>query len=418
MTRLNPCELEIDLFCNGIKIHESCNLESDARLFARTRAGLGSGLELMIPGDLKDIWMNVPVEEDFVQNTPYFLKKTSTGYIVWDSRENINYPVMIPPTPDWYNQKTYRGNPMSMVGVLQGTYLGIYIANSCMFWHPKVAMNCKFCTTGLNVGVNEIVNKDVEEVVEVCRTAKERSGVTFVHFNSGWQGGKGVEIVAPYIKAIREKVGLFTGVQLVPEPKETLWKYDWLIDLGANHFSFCYEFHNPQYFRDLLPGKEKYLSREAFFNAMEYTSRKLGKGKVSGEIIAGVEPLEDTLQAIDYITSVGAFPTVCIFRPVIGSDMEHYPTPSFEDMRKVYTHLYHSMRKNGLPMGIVPNIEVSLVVNPDDTRFLAPRTLSWHLYEWKLKIMKLAARPIISSVLRPSKAKTDLDSMEQYRPKE
>ncbi|HDS31185.1 MAG TPA: hypothetical protein ENN67_09095, partial [Firmicutes bacterium] len=69
--KLNPCELEIDLFCKGIKIDPSCTLESDARLFARTRAGLGSGLELIIPGDLKDIWMNIPVEEDFVQNTPY-----------------------------------------------------------------------------------------------------------------------------------------------------------------------------------------------------------------------------------------------------------------------------------------------------------------------------------------------------------
>ena len=38
--------------------------------------------------------------------------------------------------------------------------------------------------------------------------------------------------------------------------------------------------------------------------------------------------LEDSLsgiEGIDYITSVGAFPTVCIFRPVIGSDLEHEP---------------------------------------------------------------------------------------------
>ena len=49
----DPCELEIDLFCKGIKIDESCTLESDARLFARTRAGLGTGLELIVPGDLK-----------------------------------------------------------------------------------------------------------------------------------------------------------------------------------------------------------------------------------------------------------------------------------------------------------------------------------------------------------------------------
>ena len=61
----------------------------------------------------------------------------------------------------------------------------------------------------------------------------------------------------------------------------------------------------------------------------------MGKGRNSGEIVAGNEPIDDTLRAIDYITSAGAFPTVCIFRPVIGSDLEHHPSPRYEDMRLV-----------------------------------------------------------------------------------
>ena len=38
--KLNPGELEIDLFCRGIRIDDSCSLEEDARVFSRTRAGL------------------------------------------------------------------------------------------------------------------------------------------------------------------------------------------------------------------------------------------------------------------------------------------------------------------------------------------------------------------------------------------
>ena len=94
-------------------------------------------------------------------------------------------------------------------------------------------------------------------------------------------------------------------------------------------FSFCYEFHNPDFFAKLLPGKEKLVGQETFLRALEYTSKKLGKGACSGEIIAGVEPIEDTLRAIDYITGLGAFPTVCIFRPTIGTDMEHWPPPRY-----------------------------------------------------------------------------------------
>jgi len=405
--RLNPCELEIDLLCKGIRIEESCPLEEDARLFARTRAGLGSGLELIIPGRLKDIWVNVPVEEDFVQTSPYLLSKENGAYWVTDTRNGLRYSVVIPPEPKWYTQHTSKGTMMCRVGVLQGTYLGIYVSNSCTYWYESPAVNCKFCTTGMNVGINEIAKKDLDDVVETCLAAKQESGVTFVHFNSGYHAGDGLDEAAPYVKAVKEKVGALTGVQFTPTLN--FWKYDWLIDLGADHFSFCYEFHNPHYFEKYCPGKAKTLGQETFFKALEYTSAKMGKGKVSGEIIAGVEPLEDTLRAIDYITSVGAFPTVCIFRPVIGSDMENHPSPRYEDMRVVFSHMWQACQRNSIPIGIAPNIEVSLIVQPDDAAYLAARDLGYYWYRAKLRVMKALARPYFAYQLRPRRIKASVE---------
>jgi hypothetical protein len=319
--RLNPCELEIDLFCKGLTIDDSCTLEQDARLFSRTRAGLGSGLELIIPGDLKDIWMNAPVEEEFVKATPYCLIKEKNRYYVMDQRsEKQKYEIKIPPNPQWYFRKTSLDTPMTKVGVLQGTYLGIYVGDACKFWKYPEKLQCKFCTSGVNVGTCEVEHKEISDVVEVAQAAKDECNTTFVHFNSGYQGEGGFEIAAPYVKAVKEKVGMLVGAQLIPTDK--LWRYNWFIDLGTNHFSFCYEFHNPEYFAKYLPGKEKLIKQKTFFNALEYTTKKLGKGRCSGEIIAGIEPIEDTLKAIDYITDIGAFPTICIFRPLIGSEME------------------------------------------------------------------------------------------------
>jgi len=208
------------------------------------------------------------------------------------------------------------------------------------------------------------------------------------------------------VKAIKERVGLLIGIQLVPTPN--LWKYDWLIDLGANHFSFCYEFHNPEYFARLCPGKEKTLGQKAFFKALEYTIQKLGKGSCSGEIIAGVEPLEDTIRAIDYITDVGAFPTVCIFRPVIGSDMEDYPSPRFEEMVAVMKYMYESCLKKGIPIGVAPNIEVSLIVQPDDGRYLIPRNFRFYKNEALLKVKRFFANQLVfKNELRPKRILTD-----------
>ena len=402
---LNPCELEIDLFCSGVRVDPSCTLAQDARKLSRIRAGLGSGLELVLPGPRKEIWMNVPVEEDFALQSPYLLLKRGEGYLVRDGRDGTEYPVRIPVEPEWYSRRTVKGTEMCKVGVLQGTYLGIYISNSCTYWYSNPSMNCKFCTTGSNVGVNEMADKDLEDVVEVARAAREESGVSFVHFNTGNQGGRDLDLVAPYVKAVKERVGALVGVQCMPSPEH--WKYDWLKDLGADHFSFCYEFHNPEYFARFLPGKQKTLGQRVYFEALEYASKIMGKGAVSGEIIAGVEPLEDTLRAIDYITSVGAFPTVCIFRPVIGSDMENWPSPGYEDMRVVFARVYEACRRHGIPIGLTPNIEVSLIVQPDDARYLAEPGLKTWLYDLQLAAMRVVARPIFQAKRRRRKIRVD-----------
>jgi hypothetical protein len=408
---LNPCELEIALFCSGVRVDPSCTLAQDARKLSRIRAGLGSGLEVVLPGARKDIWMNVPVEEDFALQSPYLLLKRGEGYLVRDERDGTEYPVRIPVEPDWYTRRTKKGTEMCKVGVLQGTYLGIYISNSCTYWYSHPPMNCRFCTTGSNVGVNEVADKDLDDVVEVALAAREESGVSFVHFNTGNQGGKDLDLVAPYVKAVKERVGALVGVQCMPSPD--LWKYDWLRDLGADHFSFCYEFQNPEYFARLLPGKEKTVGQRVYFDALEYTSRRMGKGAVSGEIIAGVEPVEDTLRAIDYITGVGAFPTVCIFRPVIGSDMENWPSPRYEDMRVVFARVYEACRRNGIPIGLAPNIEVSLIVQPDDARYLADPGLSTWLYDLRLSAMRAVARPIFQAKRRRRTIRADAQNPPQ-----
>ncbi|MGH6630346.1 MAG: hypothetical protein ACREB3_11505, partial [Burkholderiales bacterium] len=250
-----------------MRIDPSCALEKDARFISRTRAGLGSGLEIVIPGPIKDVWVNVPVEEDFAQQSCYRLVLDSGQYAVVDERQGFHYPVRIPPEPEWYTRTTTRGTPMHKVGVLQGTYLGIYISNSCGFWYHSPALNCRFCATGLNVGVNEVAVKDVDDVVDVARAAKEESGVTFVHFNSGFQTDRDLDVAAPYVKAVKSRVGTLVGLQLIPTLD--LWKYDRLVDLGADHFSFCYEFQNPEFFAKLLPGKEKLVGQKTFFRALE-----------------------------------------------------------------------------------------------------------------------------------------------------
>jgi hypothetical protein len=398
---LNACELEIDLFCRGIRIPESVSL-GGARGISRTRAGLGSGLEITLPARSwlkRRIWMNAPVVERFVETSPFTLEGgPADGYTILDSRSGIRYEAELPQEPAWYRRLTSRDVPMSRIGVLQGTYLGIYINPVCAFWNYSPSLNCRFCTTGANVGCHESADKSVDDVIETCHAARDGSGVTFVHFNGGFNGSRGLRSAEPYVRAVKERVGALVGVQLTPE--KDFNGYDRLIDLGVDHFSFCLELFDPEWFERVCPGKARMLGQDLFLQAMDYCASRLPRGAVSGEIIAGIEPIENTIAAIERITSVGAFPTVCVFRPTVGSDMEDWPSPKFEDMRQVLAAVYDACRRHRVPIGLAPNIEVSLVVNPDDAALLAPMTAGTLAYEGWRRALRLAARPVFNHRMR------------------
>ena len=401
---LNACELEIDLFCRGLRVPDHVPLDG-VRGISRTRAGLGSGLEIVIPTRSwikPEIWMNAPVVEAFARQSPYELQwNGDAGYAVRDARGDARYPVRLPPEPAWYRRLTSLDVPMSRVGVLQGTYLGIYINPVCAFWNYDPPLNCGFCTTGANVGCAESSTKTVEDVIETCRAAREESGATFVHFNGGFQGSRGLRAAEPYVRAVKERVGMLVGVQLTPE--KDFSAYDRLIDLGVDHFSFCLEFLDPDWFARVCPGKARMLGQDLYLEAMDYCASRLPRGAVSGEIIAGLEPIDSTLAAIERIASVGAFPTVCVFRPTVGSDMAGWPPPAYEDMRRVLLAVYDACRRHRVPIGLAPNIEVSLVVNPDDAALLAPLGAATLAFELWRRALRLAARPVFARRLRPRK---------------
>ena len=406
---LKPVELEIELFCRGMRIDPSCHTETDARRISRTRAGLGSGLEIVIPAKPKSVWVNVPVVERFAASSPFLLALHGDRYSSLDTRKGGEYPVEIPPEPEWYSRATTAGTQMSRVGVLQGNYLGIYVSNRCLYWAWNPSLACKFCTTGKNVGAAEESRKKVEDVVEVARAARDESHSVFTHFNTGYHYEDrpdreiihGLRQTEPFVRAVRQRVGGFIGVQAVPVPRAGYHEYEALIEAGTDHFSFCYEFEDPEVFARICPGKATTVGQQAFFDAMEYTANKLGKGRVSGEIIAGVEPIEATKRGIDRIVNAGAFPTVCIFRPTIGSEMENDPPPDPEPMKEVFAYVYQACKRAAIPIGVLP-IEVSLVVQPEEGEALVEPSLSSTLFHMRNRLLRQIARPYVAWKLRPA----------------
>ena len=214
-----------------MRLDDSCLIAEDGgRRILRTRAGLGSGLEVILPGGL---WTNVPVTESFTGTSPYVLHREQGTY--WIARDGAFVAnVQLSPRPDWYDRKTTGGKPMTRIGTLQGTYLAIYPAKVCDYWVQKPdKVNCKFCSVGLNLGVDDDTVKSVEEVMEVVHAARAESKITYVDFNTGhYDGDTYLDLLEPYITRIKKETGLLIGIQTPPHPD--LSRYDRLRAMGVN----------------------------------------------------------------------------------------------------------------------------------------------------------------------------------------
>ena len=390
--RKNPGLLKLDLYCKGARLAEGFLAESEGgRKILRTRAGLGSGLEVVLPGEL---WTNIPVVEGFAQTSPYVL--TPRDGEIWIDREDLGpvCPVRLSPRPDWYDRKTSTGKPMTRIGSLQGTYLGVYPAKTCEYWLHTPKDQCRFCSVGLNLGADDADEKSVQEVVEVVRAARQESGLTYVDFNTGhYDGDTYLEILEPYIVRVKEATGVLIGVQTPPH--HDLLAYNELRRMGVNRVSFCFELFNRERFQEVCPGKHRQYGLDRYLQAIEYCATRVGPtGRgfepwvVNGEIIAGLEPAQDSIAAIDWIVRVGAVPTVCVFRPLAGTDYRDVAPPEVEDVVPVFRRLYEACMERGLPIGVAPNVHVSLVMLPEEARWLQNDPGRFRAGRLKLKAMR------------------------------
>jgi hypothetical protein len=404
--RANPAWLKLDLYCKGIRIApDALPDEKEGRPILRTRAGLGSGVELILP---ENIWTNVPVVEPFAAESPYeLIRKGEELWITLDNKPLVQ--VHFAPRPEWYDKKTRSGKRMDRVGTLQGTYLAIYPAAVCEYWKESPRSNCRFCSVGLNLGYDDAEEKTVEDILEVVHAARAESGITYVDFNTGhYTGETYLDILEPMIRRIKAETDLLVGIQTPPHGD--LSRYDRLQEMGANRVSFCFELFDPETFKEVCPGKDRQYGLERYLKAVEYCAALSKKGTwknpwvANGEIIVGLEKPEYSIRAIDWMTSLGAIPTVCVFRPLKGTDMEDYPPPKSEELLPVFQRLYDACMEKNLPIGLAPNIHVSLVLLPDECRFISPnRNRFWFAERVRqLKAKVFAAQFYLRRRLGPS----------------
>jgi uncharacterized radical SAM superfamily protein len=388
--RLNPGYLKLELFCRGLRLGAGCRLDGRQEQM-RVRAGLGSGLEMRIDGTA--IHVNAPVVEAFAADSPYELRgpRADGRHLLF--RDGVEVAaVRLLPRPRFYEEHTSSGKRMDSVGSIQGTYLGVYYGQLCANWKRPEADACRFCAVGQSVREgDDRTDKSPADVVEVARAARKELGITFVHVNGGFDdSGRYLERFGPVVEALRRETGLLIGLQLPPLPEAD--HYRAFRALGVNNVSLCFETWDPRRFAAVCPGKDRRAGLQSFQEAIRHCAQTERFDTTNGELIVGLEEVANSLEAIDWLTGVGAIPTICVFRPVRGTHYEDLPPPQIEDVLPVFAHAYRRCMERGLPIGIAPRVNVSIVMNPEEGRWLLPPAERgrWRLRRLRHRAMRTA----------------------------
>ena len=120
-----------------------------------------------------------------------------------------------------------------------------------------------------------------------------------------------------------------------------------LKDAGLNTISFNIEIFDPKVRSEICPGKAK-IPIKRYLDALGYAAELFGKNQVSSWLIAGLEPKESLMAGARAVAKAGAIPFITVFRPLMGSELQHKKPPDADWLMEVFDGLREILIEYGL----------------------------------------------------------------------
>ncbi|MEW6034371.1 MAG: radical SAM protein [Chloroflexota bacterium] len=242
------------------------------------------------------------------------------------------------PRPAYYGKKTSTGVDMGRILAQRGKDCLVY--NFSTYCHyEKTGDQCHYCSS---VWTHEHYRKDrikpqkqYGELKETIAEAIKEGHFTHFLFTGGFHP-KEVELLVRGMRAVKEAMGidympgcLNHTAPVEREVLETLYQEGGGNPNGPGPI-YNLEVWNPAYFRAICPGKDKVQGRDKWIQALKWSVEVFGKGKVSTFFVPGMEPIEYTLEGMEYCASIGVQPMGITWAVSRGSKFWRHRTPTVD----------------------------------------------------------------------------------------
>lgn len=289
--------------------------------------------------------INAPLNINLSSLSPFFIGISDNEFVLLYYKKEL-CKISLEFSKSIKQLNTKNGIPYEKIAFISGDRLRIKPERRCFF--KTNGKGCFFCP-GYKVSLqdDDYDMNDIEEVIDYCIENE-----TFRHILIG--GGSAdpsidQNKILPVIKYIRSKTQ--KPIYLMCLPPNDISYIDKYIDAGVNEIAFNIELWDREIAREYMPGKGN-ISLEDYLNKLEYAIKRINKiGNVRSMLIVGLENNENTLSAIECLTSKGIQPMLSIFRPTTNCKLPYIVQLSNEDIYNFYIEAEKVCRKNNVFLG-------------------------------------------------------------------
>lgn len=316
----------------------------------RVRSGSCGGLDVVLADGR---YVNCPVAERFAASSPLELVALDDERVAIAGSASIAgpVPVELPDRPAFYPEESGRGDSLARVGQLCSDRLGIGMTNICTHWRSR-ARRCKFCSIGLNVATED-GHKSRERIVAAATAAfsDPRAPARHVLLGGGTPAGRdaGAAEIAAAAAMLKRRWPHPIYAMLAP-PQDLVW-LERLHAAGVDEIGMNIELWSAAAARHYMPGKHEAIDRDLYLGALRRAVELFGPVNTRSILIAGLEPIEETLAGVDVLASMGVMPILSPFRPLVGTELEDHPRLSAPDLARLATEATEVAGRYGMPLG-------------------------------------------------------------------
>jgi radical SAM protein (TIGR04043 family) len=257
--------------------------------------------------------------------------------------------IEFPMVPRFYARSTADGIPYWKIATLHASdVLATTVLQRCVRYGNRQRA-CQFCSIGqsLDAGAT-VVEKTPAQLAEVARAAVDLDGVAHAVLTTGTPPGddRGAAVLARCSAAITRAVALPIQAQCEP-PADHAW-FARLKDAGVVTLGMHLEAVTEAVRQRIMPGKAE-VPVASYLSAFEAAVQVFGRGQVTTYILAGLgDSHEAIVELCDRAASLGVYPFVVPFVPIVGTPLQRHAPPSAAFMNRLLSEVARVLDQHGL----------------------------------------------------------------------